>query len=258
MHDTGGHMQRAGRTGPKGAEHDRLTALLASSPLLKGLSPGQFREVAASAQHRTVKPHGLFFRQGDHATFIYVLLTGEVKLTHIHPDGQEVIHRMIWPGEVFGGIAAWGETVYPVSAEAIQASEAFAWEGPTMMRLLERYPAVALNTLHLMIARVHELQNRVTELTMERVEQRLARAFRRLAARVGRRVDRGILIDLPLSRQDIAELTGTTLYTASRIISHWEALGVVEAGRERVLILSPDRLDAIAEASPVKSGKTVE
>ncbi|MHB8731138.1 MAG: Crp/Fnr family transcriptional regulator [bacterium] len=251
-------MRRASHAGPKGAEHDRLTALLASSPLLKGLTPGQFREVAASAHHRTVEPHGFFFRQGDPAAVIYVLLTGEVKLTQVHPDGQEVIHRLIWPGEVFGGIAAWGDSVYPVSAEAVQTSEAFAWEGPTMMRLLERYPAVALNTLHLMIARVHELQNRVTELTMERVEQRVARAFRRLAARVGRRVDRGILIDLPLSRQDIAELTGTTLYTASRIISHWETLGVVEAGRERLLILSPDRLESIAEASPAKSGKAVD
>jgi CRP/FNR family transcriptional regulator, nitrogen oxide reductase regulator len=219
------------------------------------LSPGQFRAVAAAAHHRTVAPHGLFFRQGEPAAHLYVLLTGEVKLTEIYPDGQEVIHRMIWPGEVFGGIAAWGEMIYPVSAEAMLKSEAFAWEGSAMMRLLERYPSVALNTLHLMIARVHELQNRVMELTMERVEQRLARALRRLAAHVGRRVDRGTLIDLPLSRQDIAELTGTTLYTASRILSHWEALGVVEAGRERVLIVQPERLDAIAEASPAKSGK---
>jgi CRP-like cAMP-binding protein len=210
---------------------------------------------AAAARHHAVEPHGLFFRQGEPAARIYVLLTGEVKLAEVHPDGQEVIHRMIWPGEVFGGIAAWGETVYPVSAEAMLKSEAFAWEGPTMMRLLERYPSVALNALHLMIARVHELQDRVTELTMERVEQRLARALRRLAAHVGRRVDRGTLIDLPLSRQDIAEMTGTTLYTASRIISHWESLGVVEAGRERLLIVQPDRLEAIAEGSPAKSAK---
>ena len=251
-------MRRAGHAGTKGAEHDRLTALLASSPLLKGLTPGQFRAVAAAARHRVVEPRGLFFRQGDPAAHIYVLLTGEVKLAELHPDGHEVIHRMIWPGEVFGGIAAWGDSTYPVSAEAMLKTEAFTWEGPTMMRLLERYPAIALNTLHLMIARVHELQNRVTELTMERVEQRLARAFRRLAAHAGRRVDRGTLIDLPLSRQDVAELTGTTLYTASRIISHWEALGVVEAGRERVLILKPDRLDAIAEASPAKPGNAVE
>jgi len=232
-----------------------LTALLASSPLLKGLTRAQSRAVAAAAHHRTVEPHGLFFRQGDPAARIYLLLTGEVKLAEVHPDGQEVIHRVIWPGEVFGGIAAWGEAVYPVSAEAMQTSEAFAWEGPTMMRLLERYPSVALNTLHLMIARVHELQNRVTELTAERVEQRLARALRRLAVHVGRRVDRGTLIDLPLSRRDIAELTGTTLYTASRIISHWEALGVVETGRERVLIVRPDRLDAIAEGKPAKPGR---
>ncbi|HEV2357544.1 MAG TPA: Crp/Fnr family transcriptional regulator [bacterium] len=236
-----------------------MTALLVSSPLLKGLTAAQFRAVAAAARHRAVTPHGLFFRQGDSATLIFVLLTGEVKLAELHADGEEVIHRMVWPGEAFGGIAAWGDTVYPVSAEAMQRSDAFAWEGPAMMRLLARYPSIALNTLHLMIARVHELQNRVTELTVERVEQRLARALRRLAAHVGRRVDRGTLIDLPLSRQDLAELTGTTLYTASRIVSRWEELGVVEAGRERLLIVQPERLDAIADnRSPAGSGTSPE
>jgi CRP/FNR family transcriptional regulator, nitrogen oxide reductase regulator len=247
-----GEASRSRPGGTKRPEQDRLTALLASAPLLKGLTRDQVRVVAAAAQHQTVEPHELFFRQGEPAARIYVLLTGQVKLAEVHIDGQEVIHRMIWPGQVFGGIAAWGESVYPVSAQAMRKGEAFAWEGPAMMRLLERYPSVALNTLHLMIARVHELQNRVTELTMERVEQRLARALRRLAAHVGRRVARGTLIDLPLSRQDIAELTGTTLYTASRIISRWEALGVVEAGRERLVILNQDRLDAIAERWPAK------
>jgi cyclic nucleotide-binding protein len=106
-------MQRASHAGTKGAERDRLTALLASSPLLKGLTRDQFREVAAAAYHRTAQPHGLFFRQGDLATLIYVLLTGEVKLMHVHPDGQEVIHRMIWPGEVFGGIAGLGRDRVP-------------------------------------------------------------------------------------------------------------------------------------------------
>lgn len=249
-------MRRAGRPAAKGVRQDRLTALLASSPLFKGLTGARVRAVAASAHHHAVEPHGMFFRQGDPARLIFVLLAGEVKLAEVHPDGQEVIHRMIWPGEVFGGIAAWGDTAYPVSAEAMQSSEALAWEGPVMMRLLERYPSVAVNALHLMIARVHELQSRVTELTTERVEQRIARALRRLAAHAGRPTDRGTLIDLPLSRQAIAEMTGTTLYTASRILSQWETLGVVDAGRERVIIVRPERLDAIAEASAAKPDKT--
>ncbi|HET7263989.1 MAG TPA: Crp/Fnr family transcriptional regulator [bacterium] len=248
-------MRRAGQPGPKGAQQDRLSAQLGSSPLFKGLTGGQVRAVAATAHHRTVEPHGVFFRQGDPAAWIFVLLAGEVKLAEVHPDGQEVIHRMIWPGEVFGGIAAWGETVYPVSAEAMQSSDALAWEGPAMMRLLERYPSVAVNALHLMIARVHELQNRVSELTTERVEQRVARTLRRLAAHVGRPIERGTLIDLPLSRQDVAEMTGTTLYTASRIISRWEALGVVEAGRERIVIVRPEQLEAITGVAAAKPEK---
>ena len=90
------------------------------------------------------------------------------------------------------------------------------------------------------------------------MEQRIARALRRLATHAGRKVERGTLIELPLSRQDMAELTGTTLYTASRIISHWEELGVVEAGREGVLILQPDRLESIAGSLPPAPRKTTD
>ncbi len=99
----------------------------------------------------------------------------------------------------------------------------------------------------LMYAHVQEMHARFRELATERVERRVARALLRLASQAGRRLADGVLIDLPLSRQEIAEMTGTTLFTVSRLLSEWERRGMIDAGRERVVIRNPHELVLIAE-----------
>jgi CRP-like cAMP-binding protein len=106
---------------------------------------------------------------------------------------------------------------------------------------------LALNTIRTMADHVRETQDLFRQLATERVEQRLARALLRLARQMGRKTDQGVLIDFPLSRQDLAEMSGTTLYTASRVLSQWEKDGLVLSGRERVVVLHPHGLVAIAE-----------
>lgn len=112
---------------------------------------------------------------------------------------------------------------------------------------METHPRVALNTIHHLAQRVQELQQRNLELATERVERRIAHVLLRLVRASGRKAETGILIDFPLSRQDIAEMSGTTLYTVSRTLNAWQQKGLVEIGRERVLICNPHGLVAIAE-----------
>jgi len=98
--------------------------------------------------------------------------------------------------------------------------------------------------------RVREFQGRYRELATERVERRLSRMIIRLANQVGKKTSEGVLLDLPLTRQDLAEMSGTTLFTVSRILSQWEAQGLVQAGREKLLIVFPYGLVRIAEDLP--------
>jgi CRP-like cAMP-binding protein len=168
-------------------------------------------------------------------------------LTQVTPEGDQVILHLVHPGEMFGGIAVLGDATYPVSAQALEDCQALAWDGEGMAGLMERTPRLALNALRLLAGRVQELQDRVRELATERVERRVARTLLRLARQAGRKVENGVWIDLPLSRQDLAEMTGTTLFTVSRVLSRWEQQGLVEAGRERVLIRFPHGLVRIAE-----------
>ena len=85
------------------------------------------------------------------------------------------------------------------------------------------------------------------EISNEQVEQRVAHALLRLAKQAGRKTEAGVEIDFPISRQDVAEMTGTTLPTVSRILSAWEQQGLVEGGGQRIVVRDPHALFSLAE-----------
>ncbi|MDQ7801921.1 MAG: Crp/Fnr family transcriptional regulator [Armatimonadota bacterium] len=221
--------------------------LLQRCVLFEGL-PREALEEAQGEGRRVVRVRGeCFFQQGEPARHAYVLLSGRVKLQAVHPDGRVVIHRTAGPGEVFGGLALLGEQTYPVSAEAWEVCEALAWTGEQLRQMALQHPQLALNLLRMAAERVRDLQARVEELVADRVERRIARAVLRLVRQAGRRTAEGVLIDLPLSREDLANLTGTTLFTVSRVLSRWEERGIVAAGRQRLVVRVPHAFAEIAE-----------
>lgn len=227
-----------------------LTHFLTQVRLFQGLVEHELQDVAQHVRLCLVKEGHFFFHQEDPATTFYVLNQGKLRLTQLTPDGQQILLRFILPGEMLGVVAALSGSTYSASAQAVEDCMALAWAGPTFAQLMERYPRLVLNTLHLLTGRIHELQDHCRELATERVERRVAHAILRLVRQVGRKVAGGVLLDLPLSRQSLAEMTGTNLYQVSRILSQWEQRGLIEAGRERILIRFPHGLVAIAEDLP--------
>jgi CRP-like cAMP-binding protein len=226
------------------------TQFLAQCPTFRDLQLAGLQAVLRVAHHRQVERNAFFFHQGDPATAFYVLVEGEAKLTQVTPEGHQMLMRFAGPGECFGGIAALHRAAYTLSAQAVEDCLALAWDGETLAGLIERYPRIALNMLEVVAGHYQRLLNRYQELATERVERRVARAVLRLAGQVGQKEEDGVLIGLPLSREDLAEMAGTTLYTVSRILSSWEHRGLVDAGRERVFIRDPHALVAIAEDLP--------
>ncbi len=214
--------------------------------LFRELGPGELQAVGRAAQQREVDAGRLFFRQGAMADVVYVLHLGRVKLTQSTPEGHQVVQRFIGPGEMFGPMALFEDQPYPASAQAVRWCQALVWSGKTMAGLMENCPRLALNALGDLTARLRDLQERYRELATERVERRVAHALIRLADRAGWKTEDGVLIDMPLSRQDLAEMTGTTLYTVSRMLSGWQRNGLLDIGRQRVTILDSQGLIAIA------------
>ncbi|MFN8481990.1 MAG: Crp/Fnr family transcriptional regulator [Anaerolineae bacterium] len=218
--------------------------------LFTGLTPAEEAEVREHGRRRAVERGAFLVHQGDPATSIFYMDAGRAKLSQVTLEGQEVTFRYLGESDTFGAIAITPGTVYPVSVEAVERCEVLVWDRETMQQLMAANGRLALNLTTILTSMVRQLQDQVRELATERAERRIARALTRLARQMGRRVENGVLIDMPLSRQDLAELTGTTLYTVSRVLSQWEQQGLVESGRERILLRVPHRLVLIADDLP--------
>lgn len=227
-----------------------VDTLLQNVDLFEGLDAAALHEIGQLAQTRRVNEGGFFFYQEDPAEALYVLQSGRVKMLQTSQEGQQVILRVIGPGTQFGGLALVAGTNYPAAAQAAEDSQALSWQRTILQGLMERYPKLALNGMQMMAGHVEEFQNRFRELATERVERRLARTLLRLARQLGKRTAEGIEIAFPLTRQDLAEMSGTTLYTASRTLSEWERQGLVRTGREKIILLKPHSLVQISEDLP--------
>ncbi|ACJ01318.1 Crp/Fnr family transcriptional regulator [Rhodospirillum centenum] len=226
-------------------------AVLNGMRMFDGLPLEALEAVIAAGQTRLVPKGTTVFTQGAKALTCHALLDGRIKIQQTGPDGQQVVVQFVGPGEMYGTLAMFLKSGYPGDAVTLTDSVEIVWSADAMLRLMREHPQIALNTLGMLGNRLEDLQTRLRELSTQRVERRVAHALLRLAKQAGKPVEAGVEIDFPLSRQDLAEMTGTTLHTVSRIVSGWESAGIVEGGRQQVVVARPDRLLAIAEDLPV-------
>jgi CRP/FNR family transcriptional regulator, nitrogen oxide reductase regulator len=226
----------------------KIQKIIRESDLFRGVSPQGFEQVLENGILRSVEGGGFFFMQGDPAAHAYVLVSGRVKMMQITPNGQQITLRIMTPGQTYGGIAILKpQTGYPATAQAEEDSAAMAWDTAHLRELAKTEPSISLNTMQLMHGYITELQERQQALVTGRVEQRIARILLKLAADSGKKVEDGVLINMPLTRQDVAEMSGTTLFTVSRTMSEWERNGLLKIGREQVIIREPHGLVKIAD-----------
>jgi CRP/FNR family transcriptional regulator, nitrogen oxide reductase regulator len=226
------------------AQLDR--SLISNAPTFAGLGPEALDEIVAQATPiRTPKGEAVF-RQGEAADRFFLLLHGRLRVTRLNPQGQQMVVRYISPGDMFGVAMAIGAQHYPGTATAAVDSLALAWPNSVWAALIARFPGLAVNTMQELGARLQNSQERILDLSTQQVEQRIAVAVMQLAQQAGRETEEGVLIDFPLSRQDLAEMTGATLHTVSRTLSAWEERGLVEVGRQRVVVRDPQGLLARA------------
>ena len=224
--------------------------ILRKASLFRNIDPESIEEIVKYSNLHKQLSGEFFFLEDDPADVAYLLIEGKVKLTQVTLDGQQIILGFLVPGRVYGIIAALKKVTYPVSAQAVGKCRAIGWDKKSLNQLMDRYPHIALNALRIMSGQIRVFQNSVRDLSTKRVETRIARAVLRLARQSGKKIDEGVLIDLPLSRQDIAEMAGTTLHTASRILSSWEKQEIISSKRQQIIIRYPHGLVSIAEDLP--------
>jgi CRP-like cAMP-binding protein len=222
-------------------------SLLAALPLFNRLDDAALSDVLRLATSHRYQLGEAVFEQGQTADRFFVLLHGRLRVTQITAQGQQIVVRMVNPGDLFGIAKALQRTDYPGTATAAVESIALAWPMGAWSGIIERYPSFAVNTMQTMGARLQEAQARIREMSTEVVERRVGHTVLRLASQSGLKEAAGIRIDFPISKQDLAEMTGTTLHTVSRILTAWEDAGIVDGGRQKLLVKDPHRLLLIAD-----------
>ena len=223
--------------------------LVSDLPLFSGLSSDELEAILSQAQASHFPKGKVVFSQSAAAHSFFLLLHGRLRVTQITPQGEQIVVRFVNPGDLFGIALAIGRTTYPGTATAAVDSLALVWPSATWPKIMSEHPTLASNAMRMVGSRLQEAHQRVRELSTEDVERRLAHALLKLTGEAGAPREDGIEIDFPVSRQDLAEMTATTLHSVSRIMSAWEAAGLVESGRQKILIRDRARLKAIAEAA---------
>lgn len=219
------------------AEH---VVLMCASALFTGLAQHECLEIASCARVRVFARDELLFMQGQPVRNLVLIQSGSVKSTQLSPGGTEVILWMNGTGDAVGVPGDLTACNHTCSARAMEQCRALIWEYARLRNLVAEYPQIRKNISQILSTRLNELEERFREVATEKVAKRVALALLRLLKQVGKQSPGGI--EVSLSREELAQMTGTTLYTISRLLSRWGEEGFLQPRREAVIIRDPGRL----------------
>lgn len=224
-------------------------SLLCTLPPFSKLNTEQIREILDHSVSRRFEAGIAVFNEGDVADRFYMLLDGYVRVVRNSLEGERVIALHIPSGQLFGIASALGRSHYPATAVTATESVALSWPMHFWSDFAAHYDGFSSETYKVVGHRLEEMSTRIVELATQQVQQRIANALLRLINQSGRKVDDGIEIDFPITRQDLSDLTGATLHTVSRTLSGWEKQGFIASQRKHITVRAPHQLVIITSAS---------
>jgi CRP-like cAMP-binding protein len=227
-----------------GFEIAERALLMRASQLFANLHPEEYADIAKRGRPRIFARNELLFMQGEPFRQLILVESGCVKLTRVSPSGSEVILELRGPHDAIDLPNGKAFCNHTCTARTIVKCKALTWDLATTQNLIETIPQISRNICSILSSQLNELQERYHEISAERVERRLACALIRLDRQFGSPSDGGS--EILISRQELAQMTGTTLFTVSRLISKWGELGLVLPRREAVLMLDAKRLDRLS------------
>jgi CRP/FNR family transcriptional regulator len=227
---------------------ERILGALKSLPVFRGLAPEDQRRVATMASLRDYQRGDYLWRAGDPADYLTLILRGRVKIVR-HAEDGDVILEIFGEGEPVGAIAVYNYMPYPASAICLEPVSLLLVPRRDYFELLDRHPEFARAVIRELTKLVVALTRKLEEMRGQRVEVRIGQLFLSLADRMGRETRDGFEIPLQLSRQEVADLVGTTVESAIRVMSRWGREGVLLTGHKHFIVPSLDRLRQAIEES---------
>lgn len=214
--------------------------------MFRRLSESDRTHLAAVSTIRRYAKGDRVFGEGDPSDVFLVVVSGRVKIVKMTPAGKDVILEIFGTGDPFGAVAAYEGRPFPASAIALEDTVCLLTPRSAFFALLEQHPSLVRGLLLGLTQRLVELTNRLTEMTGGRVEARVARLFLKLADNMGRPAADGIAIPMALSRQELADLTGTTIETCIRVMSRWGKDEIVRTEKTGFVLMDKAALEELA------------
>lgn len=218
-------------------------------PLFSNVSLIDCREIVSAADETEFQRRQTIYCEGDPIRQILLLTSGCVKITQVGLSGAEVILRLVGPRDVVGAVGGGARVNHCSTARALRSSTALVWHADVFEDILHQFPTLRRNTARILDQRLQEIEERFREVSTERVAPRLSSQIARLLHQVGQYVNG--TIDISLSREELAQLTGTTLFTVSRLLSDWEQRGIVRTRREGLTVCKLQALVELSESHDV-------
>lgn len=222
-------------------EIDRIRTLK-HSLIFSGLEDSDVAELAGLCKERRLAAGEFAFMEDDPPDCFYVVASGKVKAVKTSSGGKDFIIAFFGPGEIFGEVAAFEDRPYPASAQAVENSTTLGIRREDFIKFLSRRPEVSLKIVSVLSGRLRMASDRLRDLAGERVEQRITRVLLMLSARLGP--------SLPFTRQDIADMSGTTTESAIRFLSGLNTRKITRSARGKIIILDELKLRLLAEGPP--------
>ncbi|QUS39980.1 Crp/Fnr family transcriptional regulator [Tardiphaga alba] len=220
----------------------------AEAPLFFGLNEGARARIVEAGKRLTLDTSFALWQQGDAPDIVAFVLDGQLKEAVIDAEGGQKTLRFMRRGDCIGCSSVYGDFPYPATATATMTTELMYWSGERFTNLMHAHSQLAINVLGIVGRRSARLLRRLHEATSENADRRLARIILRLANVADIRMSE-TPVELTISRQELAELSDTTLFTVSRTVSAWHRLQIVKAGRGRLVITDLGRLAGLAGAA---------
>lgn len=224
-----------------------LVRLLQANPAFGALPVREIEAIAAVAGEASYRARDYIFREGDPAVWLWLVRAGHVKILRQSAAGKDVVLELLGPGEMFGAVAVFEGRPYPAAAQASEDAVVVKVPAPAIVALGERHPAFVKEIFRMISRRLRTAHDSVKSLAVDPAESRLAAALLRTAEREGRPEGRGVALPFPLTRQSLADMSGTTVETAIRVIGHWQKDGLVRDADGRLVVMDLAALRALAE-----------
>ena len=216
--------------------------ILRRSSIFSSLNDDELGELADLAIERNFMSTEFIFWDGDAPDWFYIVAEGKVKVLKYSSSGKEFIIAFFDPGEMFGEVAVFENKPYPASAQAVAETKAVGIKREDFIAFLANRPQVALKIINVLGGRLRDAQSRLRDLAGERVEHRLASVLLMLSVKLG--------LTLSFTRQELADMAGTTIETAIRVTSQMKDRGIIRTVRGKVIILDMEKLRLLSEGPP--------